>query len=368
MSSIWGDNIKLSIFGESHGEAIGITIDGLPPGIQLDMDNIKMALKRRAPGRDELSTSRLEKDGFEMLSGYFMDKTTGSPLTAIIRNTNADSKDYEKIKALPRPGHGDYPGNIKYFGHNDYRGGGHFSARITAPLVFAGAIASQILKTKGIIVGSHIKSIGQVEDSSFDYRELSPRILESLKSKRLPTIDEEKAKLMERLILDIKEADDSIGGVVEIGVINPIVGLGSPFFHSVESKLSQMIFSIPGVKGIEFGQGFNITKMKGSEANDEFYIEENRVKTYTNNNGGILGGLSNGMPIIFRVALKPTPSIGKTQRTIDMVKKENREIKIDGRHDPCIVVRALPILEAATAIVILDLLIDLNKNENFMTS
>ena len=359
MSSVWGDNIKLSIFGESHGKAIGITIDGLPPGIQLDMDHIKMAMERRAPGRDELSTSRLEKDEFEILSGYFMDKTSGSPLTAIIRNTNIDSKDYEKTKNLPRPGHGDFPGNRKYFGHNDYRGGGHFSARLTAPLVFAGAIASQILKTKGIIIGSHIKSIGQVVDSSFNYCELSPKLLESLKSKRLATIDEEKAKIMERLILDTREEKDSIGGVVEVGVINPIVGLGNPFFDSVESKLSQMIFSIPGVKGIEFGRGFDITKMKGSQANDEYYMEEDSVKSYTNNNGGILGGLSNGMPIIFRVALKPTPSIGKVQRTIDMAKNENSEIQIDGRHDPCIVVRAVPVLEAATALVILDLLMDL---------
>lgn len=365
MSSVWGDNIKLSIFGESHGKAIGISIDGLPPGIELDIEKIKIEMKRRAPGNNRLSTSRLEKDEFEILSGYFNNRTTGTPLSAIIRNTNPKSKDYEKIKDFPRPGHGDFTGYKKYFGHNDYRGGGHFSARITAPLVFAGAIGSQILKTKGIIIGSHIKSIGDVEDSSFDFTEVSPKLLENLKSKRLATIDEGKASLMEKLILDTKEEKDSIGGVVELAVINPTIGIGSPFFHSIESKLSQMIFSIPGVKGIEFGTGFNISKMKGSQANDEFYIEEGKVKTYTNNNGGILGGIANGMPIIFRVALKPTPSIGKTQRTINMVKNENTEIQVDGRHDPCIVVRALPVLEAATAIVILDLLMELNKERNF---
>lgn len=365
MSSTWGNNIKLSMFGESHGAAIGINIDGLPSGISLDLEAIKDEMRRRAPGRDKTATSRKEKDEFEILSGYFNDKTTGTPLSIIIRNTNTKSHDYDKTKDLARPGHADFTGRKRYLGNNDYRGGGHFSGRLTAPIVFAGAIAKQILELEGIIVGSHIKSIGTIEDNSFDATKVSPRLLEFLKAKKFPTIDDKKAREMERTILDAKEEGDSVGGVIELAVINPTVGLGSPFFDSVESRLSGMIFSIPGVKGIEFGKGFDIAKMKGSKANDEMYMEEGIVKTYTNNNGGILGGISSGMPIIFRVALKPTASIAKAQKTIDMIKKKDAEIEIVGRHDPCIVVRAVPVLEAATAIVILDLLMEMKKDEGF---
>lgn len=368
MSSTWGNNIKLSMFGESHGAAIGINIDGLPPGIELDLEEIRLEMRRRAPGRDKTATSRKEKDEFEILSGYFNNKTTGTPLSIMIRNTNTKSHDYDKTKDLARPGHADFTGRKRYLGNNDYRGGGHFSGRLTAPIVFAGAIAKQILESEGVIVGSHIKSIGRVEDNSFDATKISPRLLEFLKVKRLPTIDDKRSEEMERTILDAKEEGDSVGGVIELAVINPIPGLGSPFFDSVESRLSQMIFSIPGVKGIEFGQGFHITKMKGSQANDEMYMEDGEVKAYTNNNGGILGGISSGMPIIFRVALKPTASIAKSQRTIDMVKKKDAQIEIVGRHDPCIVVRAVPVLEAATAIVILDLLMEMKKDDGFTRS
>lgn len=365
MSSTWGNNIKLSMFGESHGEAIGITIDGLPSGISLDLEEIKEEMRRRAPGRDKTATSRKEKDEFEILSGYFNNKTTGTPLSIIIRNTNTKSHDYDKTKDLARPGHADFTGRKRYLGNNDYRGGGHFSGRLTAPIVFAGAIAKQILSSEGIIVGSHIQSIGEISDNSFDAIKVSPRLLEFLKLKKLPTIDDNKSLEMEKVILDAKEEGDSVGGVIELAVVNPIPGLGSPFFDSIESRLSGMIFSIPGVKGIEFGKGFHITKMKGSEANDEMYMEEGEVKSYTNNNGGILGGISSGMPIIFRVALKPTASIAKSQRTIDMVKKKDAKIEIVGRHDPCIVVRAVPVLEAATAIVILDLLMEMKKDDGF---
>ncbi len=358
MSSIWGNKIKLSIFGESHGIAIGVNIDGLPPGIELDLDEIKFEMDRRSPGKDNLSTARKEMDVFEILSGYFRDKTTGTPLCIMIRNNDTISKDYEKTKNLARPGHADYTGNIMYEGFNDYRGGGHFSGRITAPLVFAGAIAKQILRSKGIYIGSHIKSIGSIEDDSFDYVEIKEELLEELKNKRIPTIDRSKAEEMEKLILDAKFNLDSVGGIIEVAIINIKAGLGSPFFDSVESRLSQMIFSIPGVKGIEFGQGFDMTEMNGSNANDELYIEDGIVKTYTNNNGGILGGITNGMPIVFRTAFKPTASIAKKQRTIDMERQENVSIEIVGRHDPCIVLRALPVVEAATALVILDLLLE----------
>lgn len=360
MSSIWGNNIKLSLFGESHGTAIGVNIDGLPPGIELDMEEINMEMHRRSPGKDKISTSRKELDEFEILSGYFNNKTTGTPLCVMINNIDINSRDYEMTKRIARPGHADFTGNVKYFGHNDYRGGGHFSARITAPLVFAGAIAKQILKQQNIIVGSHIKSIGDILDESFNKTKLNPEILDELRNKKIPTINNEKAFEMEGLILKTKEELDSVGGIIEVGVINLMPGLGSPFFDSVESRISHMMFSIPGVKGIEFGSGFDISRMKGSLANDELYIEEGVVKTYTNNNGGILGGITNGMPIIFSVALKPTPSIAKAQRTIDMDKKENVEIKVVGRHDPSIVVRAIPVVEAATALVMLDLLMEMN--------
>lgn len=363
MSSIWGDNIKLSIFGESHGKAIGVNIDGLPPGLTLDLQEIRFEMNRRAPGKDKISTSRSEKDEFEILSGYFNNKTTGSPLCAIIRNTNTRPRDYEKTKNLIRPGHADYTGYKKYLSYNDYRGGGHFSGRLTATICFAGAIARQIIKFRGILIGGHIKSIGNIEEKSFDDMDVNEEVLKKLRKTNLPTIEKEKAKEMEKLILDTKKENDSIGGVVEIIALNVEPGLGSPFFDSIESKISQMVFSIPGVKGIEFGKGFEISKLKGSEANDEFYIEKGNIKTYTNNNGGILGGISNGMPIIFKVALKPTPSIGKVQKTVDIETRENKEIEISGRHDPSIVIRALPVIEGATALVILDLLMEMEKWE-----
>ena len=365
MSSIWGNNIKISLFGESHGEAVGVNIDGLPPGIYLNLEDIEEEMTRRAPGLDNISTPRREKDKFEILSGYFNDKTTGTPLCAIIRNTNIRSKDYEKNKDLVRPGHADFTGNRKYYGNNDYRGGGHFSGRMTAPICFAGALAKQILKSKGIIIGSHIKSIYNIEDDSFKDIEVTPRLLEDLKLKKIPTIDEQKGEVMETVILKAKEEGDSVGGIVELAILNPPVGIGSPFFDSVESSLSQMIFSIPGVKGVEFGRGFDITRIKGSKANDEFYIEDGEIKTYTNNSGGLLGGITNGMPIIFRVGLKPTPSISKVQRTVDIVSNENKQIRVAGRHDPCIVIRAVPVLEGAAAIVILDLLMEMKKDEEF---
>lgn len=359
MSSTWGNNIKISLFGESHGKAIGIVIDGLESGIQLDLEEIRLEMSRRAPGKDKISTSRREKDDFEILSGYFQDKTTGTPLCAMIENTNTKSRDYQKTKDLLRPGHADFTGIKRYQGHNDYRGGGHFSGRLTAPLCFAGAIAKQILKAKGILVGSHLKSIGHVKDEDFNKTEISLDLMERLKTSKIPTISKEKSLEMEEAILDAKKQGDSIGGIVELAVLNLPAGIGSPFFDSIESKISSMVFSVPGVKAIEFGAGFDMARMMGSQANDEFYIEDSLVKTYTNNNGGILGGISNAMPILFKVALKPTPSIGKQQRTVDIKKEENTTIEIVGRHDPSIVVRALPVLEAATALAILDLIMEM---------
>ncbi|CAG9714448.1 chorismate synthase [Clostridium neonatale] len=357
MSGMWGNKLKVSIFGESHGVGIGITIDGLPSGFEINMNEILKEMARRAPGKSKLSTARRETDSPEILSGYFEGKTTGTPLCAIIRNGDQHSKDYGKLKDLMRPGHADYPGNIRYNGFNDYRGGGHFSGRITAPLVFAGAICKQILESHGIFIGSHVKSIGEVEDKSFSEVELTKELLDNLKTKELPVLFSDKEALMRETVLKAKTDLDSVGGTIECTVLGMNPGIGNPFFDSVESTLAHLMFSVPAVKGIEFGKGFEMTKLRGSDCNDEYYYDGDKVKTYTNNNGGITGGITNGMPILFKVGIKPTASIAKKQRTINIDEKKDAELEIHGRHDPCIVQRAVPVIEAATAIGILDLIL-----------
>ena len=354
MSGMWGSKIKLSIFGESHGNAIGITIDGLPAGFSIDMDKIMMEMARRAPGKSSLSTPRKESDIPEILSGYFEGKTTGTPLCAIIRNSNTKSKDYSKLKDVMRPGHADYTGVVRYKGFNDYRGGGHFSGRITAPLVFAGAICKQILEVKGIIVSAHINSIGKIKDCSFLESDISDELLNSFKENELPLINTKLEDEMRQEILSTRSSGDSIGGTIECAILGVSPGIGDPFFDSVESTLAHLMFSVPAVKGIEFGKGFDISKMRGSEANDEYYLENGNIKTKTNNNGGILGGITNGM--IFNVAIKPTASIFKEQNTVNIVTMEETTLCIEGRHDPCIVQRALPVIEAVAAIGITELM------------
>jgi len=354
MSGQWGKKVKYSIFGESHGRGIGITIDGLPSGIKLDMDFINNEMQRRAPGRDEFSTKRSEGDKVEILSGYFNGYTTGTPLCGVIFNENQNSVDYDKLKNLARPGHADFTGKVKYSGFNDYRGGGHFSGRITAPLVFAGAVAKQILAHKGILIGSHILSIGNVFDSYFDSVNLKNQLLIDILKKDFQVIDDIKGKEMKNIILKAKGELDSVGGIIEAAILNLPCGLGEPFFDSIESNLAQLLFSVPAVKGVEFGKGFEITKVRGSQANDVPYFDNGSVKMKTNNNGGINGGISNGMPIVYRVAMKPTPSIAKLQNTINMVNGENSQVSVTGRHDPCIVLRALPVIEACAAMSILD--------------
>jgi len=356
VSGVWGNNLKISIFGESHGGAIGITIDGLPSGVKLDLEKIDEEMKRRAPGRNNLSTARKEGDKPEILSGFFEGRTTGTPLCAIIRNSDTRSRDYGKLKDLMRPGHADFTGNIRYSGFNDYRGGGHFSGRITAPLVFCGAVCKQILSKKGIEIGAHIKSIKNVNDLSFNYVSISKEELNNLRKMELPIIDASKEETMRSTILEARKQGDSVGGIIECAAIGIEAGIGDPFFDSVESTLSHLLFSVPAVKGIEFGLGFGSTEIYGSENNDEYYYENEEVKTRTNNNGGILGGITNGMPIIFKVAIKPTPSISKEQKTINIKDKKNETLVIEGRHDPCIVQRAIPVIEAVTAIGLLDLL------------
>lgn len=356
MSGMWGSKIKLSIFGESHGNAIGITIDGLPAGFSIDMDKIMMEMARRAPGKSSLSTPRKESDIPEILSGYFEGKTTGTPLCAIIRNSNTKSKDYSKLKDVMRPGHADYTGAVRYKGFNDYRGGGHFSGRITAPLVFAGAICKQILEANGIIISAHINSIGKIKDCSFLESDISDELLNSFKEKELPLINTKLEDKMRQEILSARSSGDSIGGTIECAILGVSPGIGDPFFDSVESTLAHLMFSVPAVKGIEFGKGFDISKMRGSEANDEYYLENGNIKTKTNNNGGILGGITNGMPIIFNVAIKPTASIFKAQNTVNIATMEETTLCIEGRHDPCIVQRALPVIEAVAAIGITELM------------
>ena len=357
MSGMWGNKLKVSIFGESHGAGIGITIDGLPSGVEINMEEVLKEMARRAPGKSRLSTARKEGDKPEILSGFFEGKTTGTPLCAVIRNSDQHSKDYGKLKDLMRPGHADYPGYIRYKGFNDYRGGGHFSGRITAPLVFAGAVCKQILTSRGINIGAHVKSIGQVYDKGFAEVELTKELLDSLKVNELPLLCPEKEELMRNTILEARSDCDSVGGTIECTVIGINAGIGNPFFDSVESTLAHLMFSVPAVKGIEFGRGFEMSELRGSQCNDEYYYDGDEVKTYTNNNGGITGGITNGMPILFKVGIKPTPSIAKKQRTIDIAEKKDSELVIEGRHDPCIVQRAVPVIEAVTAIGILDLIL-----------
>lgn len=354
MSGTWGRNIKYTIFGESHGEGVGVVIDNLPPGIELDISKIRVDMARRRPGNSSIATSRNELDEFEILSGYFNNRTTGSPLCAFIKNTNQTSSDYEKTKNIIRPSHADYSAFIKYKGFSDYRGGGHFSGRLTAAIVFAGSISKQILLTHNINILSHIYKIGSLCDISFMNKNLVTDDYLSLSDSHFPTIDSTVGAAMQREIFEVKINGDSIGGAVETAVLNLPPGLGSPFFDSLESTISHLVFSIPGVKGIEFGDGFELAEMKGSDANDQFYIADNKISTITNHNGGILGGISTGMPLVFKTAFKPTPSISIEQKTVDMSKMENTVIKTEGRHDPCIVPRALPVVEAATAMALLD--------------
>jgi len=356
MSGMWGNNLKISIFGESHGVGIGITIDGLPAGFEINIDYVMKEMERRAPGMSKLSTARKEGDKPEILSGFFNGRTTGAPLCAVIRNSDMHSQDYGKLKDIMRPGHSDYPGYIKYNGFNDYRGGGHFSGRITAPLVFAGAICKQILESKGITIGTHVKSIEDIQDKSFYDVELSKELLEELKTKELPLLDPEKEEEMRNTILEAKKDQDSVGGTIECTVLGMDAGIGNPFFDSVESTLAHLMFSVPAVKGIEFGKGFEMTKFRGSTTNDSYYYEGDKVKTRTNSNGGITGGITNGMPILFKVAVKPTSSISKPQKTINIAEKKEEELVVVGRHDPCIVQRAVPVIEAVTAMGILDLI------------
>ncbi len=349
--------MRYSIFGESHGPAIGVVLEQVPPGLVLDREAISKEMARRAPGKSPLSTARKEADVPEILSGVFDGKTTGTPLCAIIHNSDHHSKDYAKTRFLARPSHGDYTGFVRYQGCNDYRGGGHFSGRLTAPLVFAGAVAKQLLAQRGITVGAHISQIGTVKDKSFADTQLTPTLFQTLSEKAFPTVDDQAGAAMQAEILQAREELDSIGGAIQCAVLGLPVGVGSPDLGcNVEGVLAQHLFAVPAVKGISFGAGFAFASMRGSAANDPFYMDGGQVKTRTNYSGGVNGGISNGMPVLFQVAIRPTPSIGQEQNTINFSTMEDAKLTIQGRHDPCIVHRAVPVIEAAAALAICELL------------
>lgn len=353
MSSFYGQQLKLALFGQSHGEAIGITIDGFPAGMTIDFDRLAVDMARRAPGQSALTTARKEADVPEILSGVMNGVTTGQPLTAIIRNTNARPADYGQGVDLLRPGHADYTGHVRYFGFEDWRGGGHFSARLTAPLVFAGSLCAQWLEKQGVHILAHIQQLGEIHDGSFLDGDTANEA--SLKRSVLPVLHPENAPLMEAAILAAKAAQDSVGGVIECMITGLPAGLGAPFFDSVESQLAHLMFAIPAVKGVSFGVGFDFAAMRGSQANDPWRMEGDRVITETNNCGGVLGGITNGMPVVLRCCVRATPSIGQVQQTVSLKTGENAEIAVKGRHDPCVLPRAVPVVEAMAAIGVMDM-------------
>ena len=334
MSSTFGKNIKISIWGQSHSPAIGVTIDGIKAGQKIDTEKLQQFMGRRAPGKDRFSTPRKEADKVEFLSGLVDSVTCGAPISAMIENTNTRSQDYEKFRDIPRPSHADYPAFVKYNGSNDVAGGGHFSGRLTAPLCIAGGIVKQLLENEGIIVSARIRSIGGETDLDKAY-EIIDRARESL---------------------------DSVGGIIECIVSGLPVGVGEPVFDGMENRISQTVFAVPAIKGIEFGNGFECANLFGSQNNDEYYMDGENIRTKTNNHGGILGGLTSGEDIIFRVAVKPTPSIGKEQNSVSLSQVENTSLTIKGRHDPCIVPRAVAPIEAAAALAVYDAYLDYRKD------
>jgi chorismate synthase len=359
MSSMWNNRISISIFGESHGAAIGVVMDNLPPGEYIDLEQIAAFLKRRAPKKDKTSTPRNEKDLPQIMSGLVNNKTTGTPLCAFIQNTDTRSNDYANVSKLARPGHADYTGALRYKGFNDVRGGGHFSGRLTAPLCFAGAVCGQILERRGIYTGAHIASIHNIKDTAFNRVTVSKEDILKVREKYFPVISDKKGELMVKDIEKARECLDSVGGTIECASVNVPAGIGSPIFDGLENSIAQLVFGIPAVKALEFGAGFDCAKMTGSQNNDEFYVDAHgHVMTKTNNHGGILGGISSGMPITLKVAIKPTPSISQPQATINYSSMENDTIVIKGRHDPCIIPRAVPCVESAVNIALLSHMID----------
>ena len=350
MSSTYGEMIRLSIFGQSHGAAIGMTLDGVPAGLPVDLDQLQEFLNRRAPGQNDWSTPRKEADRPEFLSGILNGFTTGAPIAAIIRNTNTRSGDYNNLKNCPRPGHADYTAQVKYRGFQDAAGGGHFSGRLTAPLCIAGGLCRQWLEKEGVRIGAHIVQIGLMEG---EYFRLKNPALDQIRSD-FPTLTSEAAETMQETIAKAKSQGESVGGIIECGIVGLPAGLGEPMFGGMESRIAQIVYGIPAVKSLEFGLGESYAVIPGSESNDDFTVENGEIKTITNNCGGILGGITNGMPLVFSATFKPTPSISRPQQTVNLETGEITTLQIKGRHDPCIVPRAVPVIEAAAAIAIFD--------------
>ncbi len=357
MSCSFGENIRITVFGQSHSESIGCVVDGVPAGEKIDTQELLAFMKRRAPGNNEFSTPRKEADEPEIVSGIIDDVTCGAPVCAIIKNTNTKSQDYNKFKNIPRPGHADYTAFIKHSGFNDLRGGGNFSGRMTAPLCFAGGMLMQILKSKGVEIGAHIKSISTCSDSEIDAVTGSMAELKAVESKPFPVINDDSGKKMQSKILEAKKDGDSVGGVIECVITGVPAGYGEPVFDGIENKIAAAVFGIPAVRGVEFGAGFKATEMLGSEHNDEYCLIDEKIKTKTNNHGGVIGGITSGMPIIFRVAIKPTPSVAKAQKTLNIHTGEEEILNVGGRHDPCIVQRAVPVVQSVAALAVADFLL-----------
>ena len=355
MSSMYGNKIKLSIFGQSHGPAIGMTMDDVPAGLPVDLEELQCFLNRRAPGQQDYATPRREEDRPEFLSGIVDGYTCGAPISAIIRNNNTRSKDYSDLKDCPRPGHADYTAQVKYGGFQDVAGGGHFSGRLTAPLCIAGGLCKQWLEAKGVQIGAHIVAIGGVKDEPSHFDWVNPQL--DLIGTDFPVHNSEAGKKMREAIASARADGDSVGGIIECIVTGLPAGIGDPMFGGMESRIAQIVYGIPAVKGLSFGSGFTGSHLRGSENNDAFSVIDGKVVTTSNHCGGILGGITTGMPIVFEVAIKPTPSIVKPQQSISLSTMENKTLEIKGRHDPCIVPRAVPVVEAAAAIAVFDALI-----------
>ena len=355
MSSTYGERFRFTVFGQSHSPAIGVTMEGIPAGFAIDMDKLQAFLDRRAPGKSPTATARKEADQPEFLSGLVGNVTCGTPITAIIRNTNTRSADYDNLRDCPRPGHADYTAHIRYDGHQDVAGGGHFSGRLTAPLCIAGGICLQILEQMGITIAAHIQSIETVADAKFDPVDISAAELKALAKKSFPVIRDSAAEAMHEAILTAKAQGDSVGGVIECAAVGLPAGWGDPMFGGMENRIAQIVFGIPAIRGIEFGTGFAAAGLRGSVHNDPWYTHvTGEVRTKTNHHGGILGGITSGMPLIFRAAVKPTPSIAMEQDSVSLSRGEDQKLTIHGRHDPCIVPRAVPVMEAAAAAAIYD--------------
>ncbi len=350
MNSTYGENLKMTIFGQSHADAIGVTLDGIPAGLAVDEEKLNAFLARRAPGQNAWSTPRKEADQPEILAGIVGGITCGTPIAAVIRNTNTRSGDYENLKDCPRPGHADYTAQIKFGGNQDVRGGGHFSGRLTAPLCIAGGMCKQWLEDMGITICAHIASIGSVEDDRFD--PVNPE-MDGI-GPYFPVLNPKAGLQMQSRIEQARKLGDSVGGIIECAITGLPAGLGDAMFGGMESRIASIVYGVPAVKGVEFGAGMAVAQMMGSENNDPFTVENGEIKTVTNHCGGILGGITNGMPLIFRCAIKPTPSIARQQQSVKLSTKEITTLQVQGRHDPCIVPRAVPVIEAAAAIAIYD--------------